>query len=131
MLNQNEEFPISVVRSGVDFLSSLGEFYGNERALQIWDSIRSSIGEDLAGAIFMAMLTGNVTRRVTIRSLAPGETLKIEAIKQVREVTGMGLKEAKDLVAACDLGPQQFTLRDSVNLNEFVRNMNRAGFGVR
>ena len=38
------------------------------------------------------------TLRALIRAIAAGPSRKIEAIKQVRTLTGLGLKEAKDLV---------------------------------
>jgi hypothetical protein len=131
METEEKEFGANLVRSGIDFLAALGEHYGNDRAMELWDGIRSTVGEDLAGAIFMAMLTGEVTRTVLVKLVQPDINMKIDAIKQVRSVTGMGLKEAKDFVeAVCFTGPQRLTLMDGVKINEFVREMNRAGFGV-
>src|ERR1041384_6270153 len=38
---------------------------------------------------------------------------KIQAIKQLRELTGLGLKEAKDAVEAMDAGPHEATQASS------------------
>ena len=128
MFDHDNEHSAIVIRAGADFLAAMGQYYGSEKAIELWDSIRKNIGEDLAGAIFMSMLTGSSRRQVTVEY--GGGSLKIEAIKQVRHVTGWGLQEAKDFVEATEFRPMKLDLLDKISLPSFVNEMKRAGYRV-
>jgi hypothetical protein len=65
--------------------------------MELWDTISSTLDPDVKGQIFFTMLTGEYGNKITIRSI-PAHAGKVAIIKAVRELTGLGLKEAKDLV---------------------------------
>lgn len=76
--------------------------------LLVWKLVRRGSGRDLIAPPAMP------EPRVSPQDLPPGlegevraliaERRKIEAIKRVREATGLGLKEAKELVEAIEAG---------------------------
>jgi hypothetical protein len=65
--------------------------------MKLWGQIASVLDPELKGAIFFALLTGESGSRVTIRDYERNNTNKVSIIKAIRTVTGLGLKEAKDL----------------------------------
>ncbi len=64
--------------------------------------------------------------------LKAGDT-KIKVIKEVREISGFGLKEAKDLVDAADRAPQQIPVRPGYQgtLAQAAASLQAAGAVVR
>lgn len=118
----------TVVRTARSFIKSLCETYGSDQGMAVWDYIRKGLGDQIAGDIFLGMLTGKNDVRVV--SIGPEF---ISAIKEVRWLTGWGLKEAKDFCDAVrDKGPQVI---DAHTLNEdkvenFVNNMRKIGCTV-
>lgn len=73
-----------------------------------------------------------------IRELPGGGLKKIQAIKAVREITGEGLKEAKDMVdltangAWSDLSYKVgYTKPEDANIKKFVTEMRAAGYEVK
>lgn len=85
-----------VVQSGIDFMRSITLAYGSDTGTELWDTIVSTLGPDVKGAILFSMLTGEDSNRITIRSVQGNGANKVAVIKAIREVTGMGLKDAKD-----------------------------------
>lgn len=119
---------MTVVRTARMFIKSLSDTYGHEQGLAVWDHIRKGLGDQIAGDIFLGMLTG----QGDIRVIRLGSEF-ISAIKEVRGLTGWGLKEAKDFCDMVrDVGPQVI---DSSIFNEekvegFIQNMSRLGHTV-
>ena len=118
-----------VVSSARNFIKSLCEVYGADQGMAVWDHIRKILGDQAASDIFIGMITG--TANLTIHSIGHN---KIDAIKEVRALTGCGLKEAKDLVEAVQFGrPQTIdvtSLSDDV-VNTFCTEMARFGCSVK
>lgn len=85
---------MDVVRSARYFIKSLCETYGHNKGMEVWDRIREVLGDRAASDIFLGMLTQQYGS-VTVTNIG---NYKIEAIKLVRQITGVGLKEAKDFV---------------------------------
>lgn len=116
----------AVVRSARAFIRSLCETYGHTQGMDVWDKIREVLGDQAASDIFLGMLTGDY-QGLTVKSVGH---LKIEAIKEVRNFTGMGLKEAKDFVEAVQYhGPKSIpdgAIPDS-QVDNFILAMNRIG----
>lgn len=120
---------IAVVRSARSFIRALCESYGHSQGLQVWDQIRSVLGDRAAGDIFLGMLT-DAQDSVVIKSIS---NLKIEAIKELRAHTGWSLKESKDFVEDVQrLGPQMLGpgVINPERMEEFVRAMQRIGCEV-
>ena len=112
----------SVVRSARAFISSICRCYGTDRGMGIWDHIRTGLGDDIAGDIFMGMLIGS---GINVQVSSAGNNF-INSIKEVRVFTGWGLKEAKDFVEAVrDNGPRTLEITDEnqPRLEAFTKNM--------
>lgn len=120
---------MNVVRSARAFIRCLCEAYGAERGMAVWEHIREGLGDRMAADIFLGMLMGS--DEVEVRSVVPMR--KIEAIKQVRSLTGMGLKEAKDFVEKVEFsGPQRLSVvgLDTARVDSFVQGMQRIGCNI-
>ena len=76
---------INLVNAGVDFLVSMQEYYGTDRALAVWDNMRNILGEDLAGDVFFKILSGDKTT-VNI------ENYKIENLPEGNKANNYGYK---------------------------------------
>lgn len=85
-----------VVQTGISFMRSITEAFGTEVGLELWDTIATTLDPDVKGAIFFAMLTGDTSDRITIRSVTGNGANKVAVIKAIRECTGLGLRDAKD-----------------------------------
>jgi len=96
----------NIVSSGINFMRTITEAYGPDKGLELWDSISTTLGNDIKGAIFFSMIAGHTGDMVRMSGSA---YQKISAIKAVRDATGMGLAEAKKIVE--DAAMQVITLR--------------------
>jgi hypothetical protein len=128
----SNEVPTELIHSGIMFLRDLSQYYGDERAMKLWEELRDGMGREVQNAILMTMLRGNYSRQATVTMSVPREYTKfIEAIKNVRQASGYGLKDAKDFVEmVSDKGPQILKLKDDVEVRGFVQNMKNCGFHV-
>jgi ribosomal protein L7/L12 len=111
--------------------------YGQEMGLKCFDVIRATFGEDLVGAVLFGIMEGRKGDSITIRTNTYNLQRKIEAIKEVRHLTGYGLKEAKDAVEdACYkdvviiLKPEMLRQENDVILDQSIRNLEQAGVTV-
>jgi len=92
-----------VIPAAVYFLRTLTATLGAEVGLHVWDQINATIGNDIKGKVFFAMLTGQVGTEIIMRGfkprLMPGQPLpnKIDVIKCIRAMSGMSLKDSKDV----------------------------------
>lgn len=86
-----------IIGTGISFLRAITTAYGSETGLELWDTIATTLDPDVKGAIFFAMLTGEEGDQITVRGIIGQNTNKVAVIKAFRSVTGLGLKEAKDL----------------------------------
>ena len=121
---------IDVVRSARYFIKALCEKYGHTKGMEVWDRIREVLGDQAASDIFLGMLTQQYTQ-ITVSGIG---NYKIEAIKLVREITGCGLKEAKDFVE--DISDRGMTItldlsnKDEAFVERWIQNMRRIGCTV-
>ena len=125
----NDEFyyrpDMRVVSSARSFIKSLCEVYGPTQGLVVWDKIRSTLSEQMASDIFLGMLIGPT--QIEFHSFG---VYKIEAIKEVRAFTGMGLKEAKDFVENATYtnpGIIDISTKDHAEIQKFCDSMRRIG----
>ena len=97
--------------SGLDevsirFLRAVKVLKGDQKALQVLDAIKSVLGEDWAARVIFNKLSDNFS---TIEGIAVvgfdiNNGMKINAIKELRTITGLGLKEAKDAIEGAGCG---------------------------
>ena len=92
-----------LISDSIRFLESLGNYYGVERAMEVWKELGPTVGDDVKGQVFMTMLSGNGNSmrlelsRPAMPYSGPMHTIAVPVIKAIRTATGLGLKEAKDL----------------------------------
>ena len=86
-----------VIHTGIAFMRSITLAFGADAGMELWDTISSTLDPDVKGAIFFSMLTGESGNRITIRDYERTGNNKVPIIKAIRNCTGLGLKEAKDL----------------------------------
>ena len=132
-----------VVGAGLHFLRTLTEAYGADHGMKMWERLGDTMGQDLKGRIFFAMLTGNHSGDLQARiGQAPmigntppnyyggsqGGHNKVNIIKCFREISGLGLKEAKDLADLMFSGQTvKVPVREAMKRNEFIRTLNQLG----
>lgn len=91
-----------VRRASINWVLAMQSAYGQEVGMKCFDVMRETFGEDLCGAVLFGIMEGVRADQITIRTTTDNLNRKIEAIKEVRHISGWGLKEAKDAVeAAC------------------------------
>ena len=125
------EYKQDVIQSGINFMRSITEAFGNEEGMKLWDTIADTLDPDVKGQIFFAMLTGEYNGIVTLTG-SSAHANKVSLIKAVRTVDSrhLGLKEAKDI---CDMlweGKPQKLHVDPKNRNVVMRELRDAGFYV-
>ena len=92
-----EEIKEKMIQECFMFMESIYKYYGADKGEEMWDTIVLTLDPSMKRQILMKMLTKDFTGRIIIRGYR-GECRKVPAIKAVRNITGLGLKEAKDLV---------------------------------
>jgi len=86
-----------MIRESIAFMQTVTQVYGEAKGEEMWDTIVSTLDPSVKRQILMTMLKGNYATGIQLRGFY-GQPKKVLAIKMVREVTGLGLKEAKDIV---------------------------------
>ena len=76
----------------------LGEELGEERVCAMFDAFDPGLQRQM----FMMMLMGHNGGAMRVRAVWTSGKKKIEAIKAVRMVTRLGLREAKDVIDTAD-----------------------------
>ena len=57
--NKDELLYNILISDSIRFLESLGNYYGAERAMEVWQALGPTVGDDVKGQVFMTMLSGN------------------------------------------------------------------------
>jgi ribosomal protein L7/L12 len=87
-----------VITDGINFLRSLTSYYGNDKGMEVWESMGDAMGKEVKGKIFFAMINGSHQNRLQFTcDQADKLGNNVQGIKTLRHYTGQGLKEAKDL----------------------------------
>jgi hypothetical protein len=110
----------SIIPAAVYFLRALTTSLGSEAGLHVWDQINATIGNDIKGKVFFAMLTGTVGTEIILRGHRAGQTSanKVEIIKAIRAVSGLGLYEAKQVADSLFAGQEQRIQSESFELRD-------------
>lgn len=101
------KFSQAIMEASVDYMRVLLDEYGDDLGRERVNALFEAVHPDLAGEVMMYLLTQGSQYRVKIgidHSVPLDMRRKINAIKEVRAYTGMGLKEAKDAVEAAEQG---------------------------
>lgn len=144
MMNSQDQMTLStdditdnVRRTTISWVMSMQKAYGQEMGLKCFDVIRETFGEDLVGAVLFGIMEGCKGDTITIRTTTHNLSRKIEAIKEVRHLSGYGLKEAKDAVEnACyrevviPLKPEMLRQENDIILDQSIRTLEQAGVTV-
>ena len=107
----------SIIPAAVYFLRALTNSLGTEVGLHVWNQINATIGNDIKGKVFFAMLNGAAGTSIILQGVQTF-TNKVEVIRAIREVSGLGLYNAKKVADALVAGQEQridsesFELRD-------------------
>jgi len=107
----------SIIPAAVYFLRALTNSLGTEVGLHVWNQINATIGNDINGKVFFAMLNGAAGTSIILQGVQTF-TNKVEVIRAIREVSGLGLYNAKKVADALVAGQEQridsesFELRD-------------------
>jgi hypothetical protein len=126
-----------LINDSIRFLESLGNYYGAERAMEVWSALGPTVGEDVKGQVFMNMLSGNnhSMRLELSRSATPysGHThsIAVPVIKTIRTATGLGLKEAKDLWDNTEVHSVFLTCISRTHANDARREFLKLGMRAR
>lgn len=93
----NEETMDSLVHDGIAFLESLTRHYGTDRGMELWEQFGEILGREIKGKIFFAMISGDSSGNIRFKAGDAVINNAVATIKTIRNYTGMGLKEAKDI----------------------------------
>lgn len=124
--NEHKE---QIIQSGIGFMRSITDAYGTDEGMKLWDTIASALDPDIKGQIFFAMLTGEYNNIITVASRSVHSN-KISVIKAIRAVTGLGLKEAKDLSDELDSGKSIRLMCDPKHRHSSIKLLREAGVNV-
>lgn len=123
------EYKQDVIQSGLNFMRSITEAFGTDEGMKLWDTIANTLDPDVKGQIFFALLTGEYNGIVTLTG-AMQSANRVALIKAVRSVSGLGLKEAKDVCDRLWEGKPQKLNVEPKNRNIAIRELRDAGFYV-
>lgn len=98
---ENRDERSQLVYDSINFMQSIVRNYGQEKGMQAWETIADTLDPELKGEVFVAMLIGDFSGRITISGLVNGSNA-VACIKAIRSVDNrrLGLKEAKDMYDA-------------------------------
>jgi hypothetical protein len=137
MDENRDELYDALITDSIRFLESLGNYYGAERAMEVWSALGPTVGNDVKGQVFMTMLSGNnhsmrleLSRPATPYS-GPMHTIAVPVIRAIRTATGLGLKEAKDLWDATEMHSVSLTCLSREHAKEARQEFLKIGMRAR
>ena len=91
-----QDHSTAVISTGLHFLRAITEAYGSDQGMRLWETIADTLDPDIKGQIFFAMLTGTHNDTIVVRGVTLVNVDKVKCVKEIRNWTGLGLKEAMD-----------------------------------
>lgn len=116
----------AVILDGMRFLESITRHYGSDKGMEVWETMGQAMGQEVKGKIFFAMLTGETSGRVRMTVSNAAAMNPVSVIKTIREYTGLGLKDAKDLWDASKISTQVITV-DPNYQRDFANDLRKLG----
>ncbi len=117
----------SLIQDAINFMQSMTEYYGNERAMESWNLIAQALGDDVRTDIFMTLLEGGSRKIINLSRTPEQAPNAISVIKAIRAATGLGLKEAKDLWELSDRQTVRITLDAAASKATAIRDFRNLG----
>lgn len=127
-----DESRSQLIHDSISFMTSLVHHYGQEKGMAAWEKMADFCDPNLKGEIFMVMLTGDFSNRVTVTGVQDGANA-VSCIKAIRSVDNrrLGLKEAKDLYDGLRFNSKKFNLEiDNKARGRVVKELRDAGFVI-
>ena len=101
-----------------NLLREITTIWGAEQGMLLWEKVAEGLGQDLKGALFFSMITGDYLGDITVKRLN-AQADAIQIIKVIRAATKIGLKEAKDMYDTVKNGkPITITISPEVDNSE-------------
>ena len=119
-----------LVGDAIAFMQSIVRHYGEDKGMAMWERMADFCDPTLKGEVFIAMLTGQFSGRVTLHSVRDGANA-VACIKAIRSVDKrrLGLKEAKDLYDGLKYNMKPATLEITAdNRRSAAAELRAAGF---
>lgn len=127
-----DESRSQLIHDSISFMTSLVHHYGQDKGMEVWEKIADLCDPNLKGEIFMVMLTGVFSNRITVAGIQDGANA-IACIKAIRSVDnrGPGLKEAKDMYDGLKFSNKKFVLEvNNTTRGKAVSELRDVGFIV-
>jgi ribosomal protein L7/L12 len=98
MMHSNINDRSQLLADTIAFMQSLVRHYGESRGMETFERLADHVDPTLKGEVFIAMLTGQFSGRITLHGIANGANA-VACIKAIRALDSrrLGLKEAKDI----------------------------------
>lgn len=119
-----------LISDSILFLRSICQYYGSEKGMEAWTTISKVLGDDIRSEIFINMLTGG-NFVIQISRSPDSAPNAIAVIKLIRQATGLGLKEAKDIWEKTNYGVAKLKLSLSINRSELISELQARGMIVK
>lgn len=136
-MTQSTKVTDRVRRASINWVLAMQKEYGQEVGMKCFDVMRETFGEELCGQVLFGIMEGARGDQLVIRTTTDNLVRKIEAIKEVRMLTGWGLKEAKDAVedacfkeVAIPLTYDMMKEENSRHVDNAIQVLERAGVTV-
>lgn len=120
-----------VVHDGILFLESLARYYGNDKAMEIWDTLGPIIGQEIKGQVFFSMLSGDTGSVTFSCGDAADRSNSVNVIKAIRNYTGFSLSETKDIWDNSKIKKTTFKVLNREDAKSLRRELRNLGCDVR
>lgn len=90
-----------LIYSAMSFIRTLTQYYGPDKGIELWNTISSTLDQEIRGRIFFTMLTGDHGGQIVIQG-RDQHADRVRQIKALRSTGEIGLKEAVDLINNLD-----------------------------
>lgn len=97
------KYSSELIYAAVGFMQAANKEIGDIADEKI-EAMFDAFDPSLRRQILMMMIKGEVSGPMRIKRGAAKQYFKINAIKEIRAITGFGLKEAKDVTDTADIG---------------------------
>lgn len=139
----SEESMSFLDEASAHFLRAIKQHYTRDTAVDVMEALSPILGKDWKGRVIFGIMANkykNIRNLRIIKNVNDGVVQKINAIKEVRMLTGIGLTEAKNLVETAyyqpmdvlmKTPPQDFTSQDwDRQIQTSITVLRNAGFSV-
>ena len=129
---ENKDERSQLIYDSINFMQSIVRNYGQEKGMLAWETISDTLDPELKGEIFVAMLIGDFSGRITVSRLVDGSNA-VACIKAIRSVDNrrLGLKEAKDMYDALLYQNKSVQIEvQSKDRSRAVQELRSAGFVI-